>query len=227
MPALIATSPPSTSIADPGHGEPLRLSPSARLWLRETALLAGPDADWTVRLEAWSLQRLGAAESGSERLGSGSATPGSEPPPQAVSLDDNETSLVVDVRLAASAVLGFTVALWLARSGALLTSLLLSTPAWRSYDLLPVVRSAHGGNEDEDEDDGEDVDESDDAAADRAEADAAATDDAPTDAAPTDGATMDGATMDDSTMDNGAPDSTKGGTRPGRSLAGIDHQDQR
>ena len=89
---------------------------------------------------------------------SGSA---SSPPDSAiVDLHDDERTeagngegLEVDARLATGIVLSVSLALWLARSGALLMSLLLSSPAWRSYDLLPVVRNQRDEDEEEEEGD--------------------------------------------------------------------------
>lgn len=61
-----------------------------------------------------------------------------------VQIPDTAQATVQEVELHAALVTGLAASVgmlvWASRGGALLTSLLVSTPAWRGYDLLPVLR---------------------------------------------------------------------------------------
>ncbi|HSI59087.1 MAG TPA: hypothetical protein VLA16_16115, partial [Ideonella sp.] len=64
-----------------------------------------------------------------------------------------EASVQVDTRLAFGLAMSFGVVSWAARGSMLLASVLVSSPAWRSFDLLPVLRRRR--DEEDDDDDNE------------------------------------------------------------------------
>jgi hypothetical protein len=63
-----------------------------------------------------------------------------------------ELNLEIDGVVLAGVAVSFSVVAWSARAGMLMTSMLVSTPAWRSFDLLPVLgsrRESRKGSDDE------------------------------------------------------------------------------
>ncbi len=149
----------------PGRTDPtagrttLHSPPSARLWLKNaepTGQFVEPrqaDLGSNVWISLQTLPHNGTRPPAASPSGRGlHETPiGDDLPPTADGLLEADP-----FRVSASLMLTVSLALWMARSGVLAASLLLSAPAWRSYDLLPVLRHRPGDRVADPDGDGDD-----------------------------------------------------------------------
>ena len=145
--------------ADVAHSVASALS--SRLWLRQDAPIIDLYTNWLTELgnvELAALLRVEPLTSQSSPLVVDDDVLTAALPEMA-DVGHSDGAFDVDLRVAAGVAFSFSVALWLVRGGALLTSLLLASPAWRHYDLLPVVRNSKDEDDNGDEDDRDDADE--------------------------------------------------------------------